>query len=171
MDWYSVRAQALAPADAPRPAADEGAADALMELLEGHDGVVSSGEASWDATVSVQAASAREAADRGAGLIEELAGKVGMPMWPVVRAEAVRQDVLDAEIERPTLPELVSAPEAAEILGVSPQRVHELAAGHAGFPRPVYELRAGRLWLRRAIEVFGERWERKPGRPRKAAAG
>lgn len=31
-----------------------------------------------------------------------------MPSWPFARAEAVRQDVLDAENAKPTLPELVS---------------------------------------------------------------
>jgi len=32
------------------------------------------------------------------------------------------------------------------------------------------ELRAGKLWLKDAIEAFGRRWDRKPGRPRAAAA-
>jgi hypothetical protein len=98
-----------------------------------------------------------------------MAANADMPAWPVVRAEAIRQDVLEAENRRPTLPELVSAPEAADILGVSSQRVHELAAGKADFPEPVYELRTGKLWLRDAIEAFGRRWERKPGRPSKAS--
>jgi hypothetical protein len=50
---------------------------------------------------------------------------------------------------------------------VSSQRLHELAAGKTGFPEPMYELRAGKLRLRDAIEAFGRRWERKPGRPPK----
>ncbi len=100
----------------------------------------------------------------------KMADKADMPAWPVVRAEAIRQDVLEAENSRPTLPELVSAPEAADILGVSPQRVHELAASKADFPEPMYELRTGKLWLRDAIEAFGRRWERKPGRPSKATS-
>jgi predicted DNA-binding transcriptional regulator AlpA len=45
--------------------------------------------------------------------------------------------VLDAWNERPALPALVSAPEAAELLGVSAQRVHELATDHATFPEAV----------------------------------
>jgi hypothetical protein len=89
-----------------------------------------------------------------------------MPSWPIARAEAVRQDVLDAENARPTLPELVSVPEAAEILGVSPQRVRELTVTNPGFPEPMYELRTGKLWLRDAIDVFARR-DRKPGRPPK----
>jgi hypothetical protein len=53
---------------------------------------------------------------------------------------------------------------------VSAQRVHELAADHASFPEAVYELRTGKLWLRDAIITFGERWQRRPGRPRKVTA-
>jgi hypothetical protein len=168
-EWYSVHAETRAPAGTVDLAVDDSAADALMELLEDHDGVVSYGTGSWDATVSIQAFDARDAAEHGATLICAMAFKAGLPSWPMVRAEAVRQDVLDVENARPTLPELVSAPEAAEMLDVSPQRVHELAGGHAAFPEPMYELRSGKLWLRDAIEAFSRRWERKPGRPRKAA--
>jgi hypothetical protein len=65
---------------------------------------------------------------------------------------------------------MVSAPEAAEIMGVSAQRVHELAAANLRFPEDAYELRTGKLWLRDAIITFGQRWERRPGRPRKVTA-
>ena len=169
-DWYSVHVETRAPADTPDLMPDETAADALMELLEDRDGIVSYGTGSWEATVSLEASDAGDAATIGTNFIGQMAIKVGMPSWTVVRAEAVRQDVLDAENARPTLPELVSAPEAAEILGVSPQRLHELAAGRAAFPEPMYELRTGKLWLRDAIDAFAQRWERKPGRPRRSAA-
>jgi hypothetical protein len=142
-----------------------------MDLLAEHDGVVSSGAGSWSAAIGVRATSSTEAATFGGRFIQMMAERAGMPSWAAARTDAARQDVLDAENAHPTLPELVSVPEAAEILGVSPQRVHELAVGHRGFPEPVYELRTGRLWLRAAIEAFAQRWERRPGRPRKAAAG
>lgn len=135
-----------------------------------HDGIVSAGIGTWGATFSVQAPSAWEAVMHGAPLAEKLACKAGMPSWPLVRAEVVRQDVLEAQNARPTLPELVSVPEAAEILGVSPQRVRELAADNASFPEPMYELRTGKLWLRDAIDAFARR-VRKPGRPPKATPG
>jgi hypothetical protein len=155
------------PADAENLAVNEAAADELMKLLEECDGVVSAGTGSWDATVSVQATSAAEAVMSSAPQVEKLACKAGMPDWPLVRAEVVRQGRLNAANARPTLPELVSLPEAAEILGVSPQRVRELSANNAAFPAPMYELRTGRLWLKDAIDVFAQRWERKPGRPRR----
>lgn len=163
--WYSVRLETRAATDEHDVTVDDSAADELMSLLEDHDGVVASGTGTWSATISTRAPSAVEATFYGNTLIEKMAGKAGMPAWPVVRAEAIRQDLLEAENSRPTLPELVSAPEVADILGVSSQRVHELAASKADFPEPMYELRTGKLWLRDAIEAFGRRWERKPGRP------
>src|ERR1039457_4218196 len=47
-------------------------------------------------------------------------------------AEAVREDVLDEDLARPQLPDLVRGPEAAAIPGVSTQRLHALAAEHPG---------------------------------------
>jgi len=167
-DWYSVYFETRAPAGAAT-AAVENAADSLLDLLVGNSGTVSASGSSWGARVSVLAFDAREAADTGVALIQRMAVKARMPSWPSVRAEAIRQDVLDEDNAKPTLPALVSAPEAAEILGVSPQRVHELADS-PGFPEPMYDLRTGRLWLESAIRAYAERRQRKPGRPRRKAA-
>jgi hypothetical protein len=166
VDWFSVRLATRAPGSLISEAELDVAGDQLMDLLAAHDGVVSAGGGAWSATVSVQAGQARSAAEMGGALIEARAAEAGLPGWPVVRLEAVRHDVADAENERPTLPALVSAPEAAEILGVSAQRVHELAAANPRFPEAAYELRTGKLWLRDAVVAFGRRWERRPGRPR-----
>lgn len=78
----------------------------------------------------------------------------------------------EAQSAAPTLPPLVSAPEAAEILGgISRQRVHQLRS-NPHFPAPLFELRTGPVWDARAIEKFAREWDRKPGRPAgKAAAG
>jgi len=173
MDWFSVHLETRAPtAQAPRVLAEDAAADRLMDLLAGYDGIVSADAGSWDATISVRAPTTSEAVLKGAEIIESEASKAGMPRWPAVRVEAVLQDIVDEENARPALPDIVSAPEAAEILGVSPQRLHQIATDNEAFPEPVYELRAGNLWLRAAVEAFASR-ERKPGRPRSAqvAAG
>jgi hypothetical protein len=170
VDWFSVHLATRAPESLVSEAELDIAGDRLMDLLAGHDGVVSAGGGAWSASVSVQADQARSAADTGGALIEGRAAEAGLPGWPVVRLEALRQDVLDAENDRPTLPALVSAPEAAEILGVSAQPVHELAAANPRFPEAAYELRTGKLCLRDAIVAFGRRWERKPGRPRSVTA-
>ncbi len=92
---------------------------------------------------------------------------------PVVPTEPVGVEVWsESEYERradePTLPELVSAPEIADILGVSRQRVHQLQ-DTAAFPEPLYRLRAGPVWALSAVEHFARTWERKPGRPARSA--
>ncbi|WP_024877712.1 hypothetical protein [Saccharomonospora piscinae] len=84
----------------------------------------------------------------------------------VASVRAVDLEVYELEVDQPTVPELVSAVEAAEILQVSRQRVHELAKSRPDFPAPLYELRTGPLWKRDAIESFDRRWVRRPGRPR-----
>ena len=111
--------------------------------------------------VSMPAPDVREAADHGVAPVEGLAR---MPAWPPVHPETGWQDMLEADNVRPTLPEVVSVPEAAEILEVSPQRVRKLASRN-GFPEPVYELRTGKLWQRAAIEAYAARRPRKPGPP------
>jgi hypothetical protein len=128
-----------------------------------------SGDRQWDVTIGLEQPGPVRAAAVAAALVETLAAKAGMPLWPTVRIEAVREDVLEEQNARPTLPDLVSTPEAAEILGVSAQRLRELAGGSRQLPKPVYELKAGKLWPRDAIEAFGQRWDRKPGRPDRGA--
>jgi hypothetical protein len=167
MESFSVRVETRAPKDALDTVTDD-AVDELMDLLEPYEAVVAAGPESWDATVSVLADNSRHAIEQGSQLIEKMAAKAGLPSWPAVHVEAIRQDVLAEQLAHPLLPELVSAPEAADILGVSTQRVHQIAAENTDFPEPAYELRAGKLWLRAAVQAFAER-KRLPGRPRRAA--
>jgi hypothetical protein len=164
---FNVRVETRAPR-VIQDVTDKNAADELMDLLEDYDGIVSSGPRSWAAVITIPAAGPREAAIAGEMLIEEMAAKAGMPEWPAVRVEAIRQDVLAEQLDRTLLPDLVSTPEAADILGVSPQRLHQIVGERSDFPAPAYELRTGKLWLRSAIQAFGER-KRMPGRPRRAA--
>lgn len=155
MTRFSVHVQARAPESASAVPINEDAAEELVDLLAKHDGVVVSGSGRWDATIGVDAQDPVSAATMAAEIVDSMAVKSGMPCWPIVRVGAVRVEVLEEEIAQPMLPELVSVLEAAEILGVSPQRVHELSADGRAFPKPVYELEAGRVWLRAAVEAFG----------------
>ena len=82
-----------------------------------------------------------------------------------VGISVVDEEIYEANAFAPTVPEIVSAVEAADILGVSRQRVHQLHRDNLRFPAPLYELRTGPLWTRQAIEWFASVWERKPGRP------
>ncbi len=168
MTWFSVGVEARRPEGDPREIDDE-QLDDYMSALAPYDGIVSGGGDAWDGRISVQANDLEQAYMRSVELLWTLAAKAGLPDWPLVRVEAVRQDVLDEQLARPNYPDLVSGPEAAELLGVSRQRLWRLTQERPDFPRPLYRLRVGPLWIRSGIEAFAQRWERKPGRPRKAA--
>lgn len=56
---------------------------------------------------------------------------------------------------------LVGAFEIAGMLGVSRQRVHQLAVT-SGFPWPVADLASGRVWKRQAVEEWARRTGRLP---------
>ena len=102
------------------------------------------------------------------GAIVRIAAQVGtVTTWVrlVMRSPCLGADVVSERADDPTLPELVSAPEVAEILGgITCQRVHQLQSA-LEFPAPLYRLRAGPVWDARAIHRFASVWVRKPGRP------
>ena len=55
---------------------------------------------------------------------------------------------------------LLGTTEVAALLGLSRQRVHQLATDDPGFPAPAVRLAAGPVWEREAIEG----WARSAGR-------
>ena len=64
----------------------------------------------------------------------------------------------------PSKPRTVRIIEIADLLGMSKQRVHQIADGE-GFPAPVAEDGQGRLWDRREVTARAKRWRReKPWR-------
>ena len=83
----------------------------------------------------------------------------------VVDLRVITPELYEAEALRPDTPELLAAPDVAELLGVSRQRVHQLATDHARFPAPYLRLGSGPIWTRPAIEHFAAQWDRRPGRP------
>ncbi len=86
----------------------------------------------------------------------------------IVAVEVVDEIEHERRANSATIPELVGASEAAEILGVSRQRVHQLHRENPAFPAPLVQVAMGPLWHRAAVEAFAQRWERRPGRPRVA---
>jgi hypothetical protein len=101
--------------------------------------------------------------------MREVLDKVGAHVTQVVGlepvgVEIVRESEFTRRAESPTLPELVSASEVGDMLGVARQRVHQLRST-AAFPAPLAELRGGAVWDAAAVRKFAREWERKPGRP------
>jgi hypothetical protein len=94
--------------------------------------------------------------------------EAGVGAVEIVDVRVVRWDLFKAETDTPNYPDLVGASEAASILHVSRQRVHQLLRDNPGFPEPLYRLGGtGPLWIRQGIESFGRHWSRRPGRPPK----
>ena len=172
MDEYviEVRAHTLDPDDLVSD--PDAFADSLMDVTAEWDGIVAADQGCWSLTFTVEAQGPRQALDTAWDLLAKFTDHVAihMPRWPILDVRATDARLVDFEHSQPNAPDLVSGPEAAAILGVSKQRVHRLAATHKGFPRPLYQLAAGSLWTRPAIEAFKESWDRKPGRPRKVSA-
>lgn len=87
----------------------------------------------------------------------------------VVEVIVETPELADLHAFRPDTPELLASTDVAEVLGVSRQRVHQLAADHPDFPAPYARLGSGPIWTRPAIDRFAATWTRKPGRPAKAS--
>lgn len=66
---------------------------------------------------------------------------------------------------REVIPELLGLSEISELLGVTRQRVTQLAK-LPGFPLPVTRLAMGPVFSARAVRRFQAEWQRKVGRPR-----
>jgi hypothetical protein len=122
------------------------------------------------ASLAVDAEDSRSAETSALELIMSALAQAGIDALEILDMRVVRWDLFAAETEAPNYPDLVGAIEAAAILGVSRQRVHQLLRENPGFPEPLYHLRStGPLWVRQGIESFAQRWSRRPGRPRKTA--
>jgi hypothetical protein len=85
--------------------------------------------------------------------------------WQPIAVEIVSETEHQRRAEAYTMPELMSAAEIADELGISRQRVHQLRST-AGFPEPLADLRGGAVWDAAAVRKFAQTWERRPGRPR-----
>ncbi len=71
----------------------------LVEALAPHSGIVTggSGLVGWDATIAIESGTALSAIAEASALIRRHASAVLLPDWPIVRAVAIREDILDEE--------------------------------------------------------------------------
>lgn len=114
---------------------------------------------SAEAAVALASSTFRAAAERTMG------GDVA-----IVSVDAKTAEEADRELaEAPGHLDLVGTKEIAEMLGVTKQRVSDLARTDR-FPAPVAHLAVGRIWTRPSIGHFLDEWDRRPGRPSKAVS-
>jgi predicted DNA-binding transcriptional regulator AlpA len=137
--------------------------EAFAERLSSHHGVVGGGADHYDAQLSLEGDDLAEVVAAALAVFGEARAAVGLPGWPYVELEAKTEALLDAELSEPPFPEVVGATEAARMLGVSRQRLYQLAE-REDFPPPMVQLAAGPVWLTNSIRAFEGSWDRRPGR-------
>jgi len=103
-----------------------------------------------------------ELAGSALNIVEEALREVGVVDWTFARVAAVSEDEQRRESRR-TSP-AVGMAEAADLLGVTRQRIHQYIQ-QGRFPQPVAELRAGPVWARDDVLSFGGTRKTR-GRPR-----
>lgn len=146
--------------------------DRLVDDLTEHGAAIGGGAANRPTSIGavmtiVDETTPADAVRAGWGALAYALRGYRIVAW--TEAEAITTEAADERLDTPTIPDLVSGVEAAEILGVSRQRVHQLSAGNPRFPRPVAKLASGSIWLRAGVEGFARTWERRPGRPARAS--
>jgi len=147
----------------------------LQVTLEPYDPVVigparddRSGVARYGVDLTLATATLDEAYSWALSAFREASDKAALPLWPVVRMEALTNEALDASLAQPMFPALLGVAELAEVLHVSKARASELAHSPT-FPPPITVLAAGPIWLKASVIRYVETWDRRPGRP--VAAG
>ena len=93
-------------------------------------------------------------------------GEAGAAVGRLVAAEALTAEEADRRLATPDSLDLVGVAEVADQLGVTRQRVSELARQPTS-PSPVSQLASGPVWTRASWWAFLDRWNRHPGRPRR----
>jgi len=155
-------------------ALQEAILDSLAGYAEGWDGTVANraGGAGFAVTVDLMAASPVQAIDVAiAWIAKGVSTCCDVTDVELVDARACDPDIYQAEALKPDTPELASAADAAVILGVTRQRVHQLVTEHPRFPAPYARLATGPIWTVPTIEHFRDTWDRRPGRRPVATAG
>lgn len=168
-EWV-VEIEVVGPGD---PVNDE-RLDDLMDVLEPFSAVVTGtpeepadGNARYGSSLTVLAETADAAVITGLEMFRSHAEKVGLPGLPVVRLATMTAAEQDADLARPNFPTLLGVAELAGLLGVSKQRASELARTET-FPRPLFTLASGPVWVEPAVLRFVQSWDRRPGRPARA---
>ena len=142
--------------------------DSVSAALDSYDAAIEHGGVGLSITLSVSTSPANPVRAGAWGVRAVTRAVVGagsqVARWRGVEALTAEEATARSAGSMPTLPELVGTATAAEILGVTRQRVIQLCRQDPRFPAPVSEVRAYRVWTRASIEAFDEVRNRKQGR-------
>jgi len=113
------------------------------------------------ATITVLAATLRQAIQTAVWMVEGAAGR------KAIGVEALQTEEFDRRLNEPQIPPLIGQVEMATRLGVSRQRVAQLATERQDFPPEVVRTAAGPLYVEAHFDAWVQGWQRRPGRPPK----
>jgi len=130
----------------------------ILDRLEGRGPVMSVGQREVGVRFNVWAPDVRAAAVEALNVFDEV-----LPDLRPVEVEVIAVEEQERQLQESNVPDLLGVAEIADALGVSKQRVSELAAQES-FPVPIARLRSGPVWQRSALARFMSSWNRRPGR-------
>lgn len=142
---------------------------AMAAQLPGSDIPIDKGVNRIEARLTVRASTLHGAAELALVLARRVYASVMHEAPTIIALSVLTMDDYQRQRIRPDAQSLVGKSEIARALGVTPQRVDELARTHPDFPAPVTRLRMGSVYTSASIDAFVDSWVRRPGRPRKVA--
>jgi len=165
---HAARLHLCPPPRCPRgvrpPGAQEGPRlEAIGEALADYDAAVGGALGQVHVHLSLQAASVLDAGQRAVDLLD----RGGLPAGSGTQLEVIDEPEAERRLATPVLPAVAGGKEAADLLGVSRQRLHQLI-GRPDFPEPDIRLASGPVRLVASLRSFERSWPRKAGRPGRA---
>lgn len=123
----------------------------VTTVLQGRGPVTTSKRNRLGVTFGIECQGREAALVEASQLGDSLAACLGLPLSAVKAVKLTSNEALDAEIAN--LPSCIGVGEAASILGVSKQRVTQLAQ-RDDFPEPVFRLRSGPVYSEAEMRHF-----------------
>lgn len=143
--------------------------DLLATLSADSYPVASYDDASVIVRINIRASQLADALAMAITRVGDAFGGLGAEMT-LTHVEVDDAAELDRRVQESDAPEILGVAELADLLGVTKQRVSELARSPS-FPAPVAELASGPVWHKRQVARHVGHWPRRPGRPRKREIG
>ncbi|WP_331731772.1 hypothetical protein [Streptomyces sp. NBC_00073] len=134
-------------------------------LATAHPAVGTAPNGNLSVRIFVEASTARQAIDTGLKTVSAALKDLDVTA-PVVGVEAVTEAELDRRNAEKDIPALAGVGEIAELFGVTRGRAGQLTK-RDDFPPAVTHLKSGPVYVKEQVQAFGERWDRRGGRPPK----
>ncbi|MFE0774811.1 hypothetical protein [Streptomyces sp. NPDC058861] len=134
-------------------------------LATAHPAVGTAPNGNLSVRIFVEASTARQAVDTGLKTVSAVLKDLDVTA-PVVGVEVVTEAELDRRNAEKDVPALAGVGEIAELFGVTRGRAGQLTK-RDDFPPAVAILKSGPVYVMEQVQAFGQRWDRKGGRPAK----